>query len=54
MVELIQEAKQRGAAIVGIFHDEINRNQVSDRLYHMSTQTISHTNQINAATTTPV
>ena len=54
VVELIQEAKQRGAAIVGIFHDEINRNQVADRLYHMSTQTISHTNQINAATTTPV
>lgn len=54
VVELIQEAKQRGAAIVGIFHDEINRNQVADRLYHMSTQTISHTNQVNATTTTPV
>lgn len=52
VVELIQEAKQRGAAIVGIFHDEINRNQVADRLYHMSTQTISHTNQTNA--TTPI
>lgn len=52
VVELIQEAKQRGAAIVGIFHDEINRNQVANRLYHMSTQAVFHTNQTNA--TTPV
>lgn len=36
VVELIQEAKQRGAAIIGIFHDELNRNQVADRLYPMS------------------
>ena len=43
VVELIQEAKQRGAAIVGIFHDEINRSQVSDRLYHMSSQANSDT-----------
>lgn len=54
VVELIQEAKQRGAAIVGIFHDEINRNQVANRLYHMSTQAVSHTNQTNATATTPV
>ncbi|WP_231897427.1 phosphonate C-P lyase system protein PhnL [Vibrio rumoiensis] len=54
VVELIQEAKQRGAAIVGIFHDEINRNQVANRLYHMSTQAVFHTNQTNATTTTPV
>ncbi|GLT14589.1 phosphonate C-P lyase system protein PhnL [Vibrio algivorus] len=54
VVELIQEAKQRGAAVVGIFHDEINRNQVADRLYHMNTQTISHTRQVSATTTTPV
>lgn len=53
VVELIQEAKQRGAAIVGIFHDEINRNQVANRLYHMSTQAV-FTNQTNATTTTPV
>ncbi|SJN40749.1 phosphonate C-P lyase system protein PhnL [Vibrio casei] len=38
VVALIQEAKQRGAAIVGIFHDESNRNQVADRLYHMDAQ----------------
>lgn len=54
VVELIQEAKQRGAAIVGIFHDEINRNQVANRLYHMSTQAVFHTNQTNATATTPV
>ncbi|MFH0256700.1 phosphonate C-P lyase system protein PhnL [Vibrio rumoiensis] len=54
VVELIQEAKQRGAAIVGIFHDEINLNQVANRLYHMSTQAVSHTNQTNATATTPV
>lgn len=41
VVELIQEAKQRGAAIVGIFHDELNRQQVADRLYHMNTQSIT-------------
>ena len=40
VVELIQEAKQRGAAVVGIFHDALNRNQVADRLYHMNTQTL--------------
>ncbi len=32
VVELIREAKQRGAAIVGIFHDEDIRDAVADRL----------------------
>ena len=32
VVELIREAKTRGAAIVGIFHDEAVRNDVADRL----------------------
>jgi len=32
VVELIHEAKQRGAAIVGIFHDEDVREAVADRL----------------------
>lgn len=32
VVELIREAKQRGAAIVGIFHDEDVRDAVADRL----------------------
>ncbi len=36
VVSLIDEAKQRGAAIVGIFHDESVRNHVSDRLLTMT------------------
>jgi alpha-D-ribose 1-methylphosphonate 5-triphosphate synthase subunit PhnL len=35
VVELIQAAKQRGAAIVGIFHDEWVRELVADRLHNM-------------------
>lgn len=35
VVELIREAKARGAAIVGIFHDEAVRNDVADRLHPM-------------------
>ena len=35
VVSLIEEAKSRGAAIVGIFHDEEVRAQVADRLYEM-------------------
>ncbi|MGF1703090.1 phosphonate C-P lyase system protein PhnL [Photobacterium makurazakiensis] len=35
VVSLIEEAKARGAAIVGIFHDEEVRSQVADRLYEM-------------------
>ncbi|EEW2010999.1 phosphonate C-P lyase system protein PhnL [Escherichia coli] len=35
VVELIREAKARGAAIVGIFHDEAIRNDVADRLHPM-------------------
>ncbi|MFK3662565.1 phosphonate C-P lyase system protein PhnL [Scandinavium sp. NPDC088450] len=35
VVELIREAKARGAAIVGIFHDEAVRNIVADRLHPM-------------------
>lgn len=37
VVALIMEAKQRGAAVVGIFHDESVRNQVADRLHNMAT-----------------
>ncbi|MCL9775255.1 phosphonate C-P lyase system protein PhnL [Vibrio methylphosphonaticus] len=33
VVNLIKEAKARGAAIVGIFHDEQTRDEVADRLY---------------------
>lgn len=35
VVALIQQAKARGAAIVGIFHDETVRYQVADRLHPM-------------------
>ncbi|MDI9226928.1 phosphonate C-P lyase system protein PhnL, partial [Serratia bockelmannii] len=35
VVQLIECAKARGAAIVGIFHDEGVRQQVADRLYDM-------------------
>ncbi|RWR02251.1 phosphonate ABC transporter ATP-binding protein [[Pantoea] beijingensis] len=36
VVELIEEARTRGAAIVGIFHDKAVRDRVADRLYVMS------------------
>lgn len=32
VLSLIEEAKVRGAAIIGIFHDEIARNRVCDRV----------------------
>ncbi|ADO50306.1 phosphonate C-P lyase system protein PhnL [[Enterobacter] lignolyticus] len=37
VVALIDEAKARGAAIVGIFHDETVRRRVADRLHPMGT-----------------
>lgn len=35
VVELIREVKIRGVVIVGIFYDEVVRNDVVDRLYLM-------------------
>lgn len=35
VLELIREAKARGAAVVGIFHDEEVRDAVADRLFTM-------------------
>jgi alpha-D-ribose 1-methylphosphonate 5-triphosphate synthase subunit PhnL len=35
VVKLIKEAKERGAAIVGIFHDEEVRDDVSDKIFEM-------------------
>lgn len=35
VVELIEQARARGAAIVGIFHDRAVREQVADRLHLM-------------------
>ncbi|WP_245621605.1 phosphonate C-P lyase system protein PhnL [Enterovibrio calviensis] len=40
VIELILEAKQGGAAIVGIFHDEYVRQQVADKYYDISTATL--------------
>jgi hypothetical protein len=40
VVELIEQAKARGAAIVGIFHDETVRSRVADRLHPMGTRMI--------------
>ena len=36
VVELIREARERGTAIVGIFHDEEVRDAVSTRIFEMS------------------
>ncbi|WP_321897133.1 phosphonate C-P lyase system protein PhnL [Burkholderia cepacia] len=36
VVGLIEDAKRRGAAIVGIFHDEEVRDAVADRLFEVS------------------
>ncbi len=35
VVKLIKEAKARGTAVVGIFHDEEVRDEVSDKLFEM-------------------
>ncbi|MBS0976442.1 ATP-binding cassette domain-containing protein, partial [Serratia rubidaea] len=35
VVALVEQARQRGAAIVGIFHDDQVRAQVADRLHIM-------------------
>lgn len=35
VVELILEAKARGTAMLGIFHDEDVRDRVADRLLHL-------------------
>jgi len=39
VVTLIEQAKARGAAVVGIFHDGDVRERVADRLYEMSPET---------------
>ncbi|MGV3553341.1 phosphonate C-P lyase system protein PhnL [Rhizobium sp.] len=37
VVEMIADAKKRGAAVVGIFHDEEIRNAVADRYFNVGT-----------------
>ena len=39
VVTLIEQAKQRGSAVVGIFHDADVRERVADRLYEMNPET---------------
>ncbi|RWD32064.1 MAG: phosphonate C-P lyase system protein PhnL [Mesorhizobium sp.] len=41
VVELINEAKSRGVAIVGIFHDEEVREAVADRLFEIGNQSVA-------------
>ena len=36
VIDLIHEARQRGSAIVGIFHDDVARNAVADRTVPMN------------------
>lgn len=37
VIELILEAKASGSAIVGIFHDELSRDQVADKIFDLRT-----------------
>lgn len=39
VIELILEAKQQDSAIIGIFHDELSRKRVADRIFDMKTGT---------------
>jgi len=39
VLSLIEEAKQRGAAIIGIFHDEAARERACDRQIDVSVYT---------------
>ena len=38
VLELIEEAKNRGAALVGIFHDDDVRNRIADRWFDMKVE----------------
>jgi len=42
VVALIEEARQRGAAIVGIFHDNAVRDRIADRLHVMQPAAVEH------------
>lgn len=41
VIDLIQASLARDRAIVGIFHDEVVRQAVATRLYHMQTQEVA-------------
>ncbi|MDE5446821.1 phosphonate C-P lyase system protein PhnL [Bradyrhizobium sp. CSA207] len=49
VVELINEAKSRGAAIVGIFHDEEVREAVADRLFEVGQSLVRKPRRSTAA-----
>jgi alpha-D-ribose 1-methylphosphonate 5-triphosphate synthase subunit PhnL len=36
VIAMITEAKARGTAIVGIFHDPVVRDAVADRIHHVA------------------
>lgn len=38
VIDLIREAKQRGAAVVGVFHDDAVRDALADRLYPLTAE----------------
>lgn len=42
VLALINEAKQAGSAIVGIFHDAVAREAVMDRYVELNVQESSH------------
>ncbi|UVK49672.1 phosphonate C-P lyase system protein PhnL (plasmid) [Mesorhizobium sp. AR02] len=46
VIELINEAKARGAAIVGIFHDEEVREAVADRLFEVTPRSSEWTERL--------
>ncbi|BBB94797.1 phosphonate C-P lyase system protein PhnL [Bradyrhizobium elkanii] len=53
VVELINEAKARGTAIVGIFHDEEVREAVADRLFEVGHSSVRKSRR-HTATAEPV
>ena len=42
VIDLISESRNRGSAILGIFHDEVTRNTVCRGVYEMSQAETKH------------
>lgn len=42
VLDLIEEAKRAGSAIIGIFHDQVARTAVASRLLHMESMEANH------------
>jgi alpha-D-ribose 1-methylphosphonate 5-triphosphate synthase subunit PhnL len=51
VADLIVEARERGAAIVGIFHDEDTRQRVATRIVKLASPAASNTNESGALQT---